>query len=68
MYLNLRSFEIALVKSGINPMELAKKADLNYASIRRARKGYPLKPKTIWKISQALGVSAENLLEDRKEE
>lgn len=66
MVINLKKFDAALAKSGINLMELAKKSDLSYQSIRRARKGSALKPKTIWKLSRALGVDPLEIMEEEE--
>ena len=64
MIANKRKLEIAMANACMNPYDLCKVAEIRYQTYQRITSGKDAKPATVGKISNALNVPVENLIED----
>ena len=64
MIANKRKLEIAMANACMNPYDLCKVAEIRYQTYQRITSGKDAKPATVGKISKALNVPVENLIED----
>lgn len=63
MLINKSKLQIAMANKCIDPVDLAEKAGIAYATIKRATLKDGAKPSTVGKIAKALEVPVEDLLE-----
>ena len=64
MRLSKRKIEIAIADSLMKITEFSKKANLNFATVKKVLNGKEIKPETAGKIAKALNVSVEELMEE----
>lgn len=55
---------LAMAEECLNPYDLCEKADIQYATYKRATQTGLIKPATAGKIAKALNVKVQDLLED----
>ncbi|MFU0824784.1 helix-turn-helix domain-containing protein [Clostridium sp.] len=64
MRIDNKKFEIAMAEACLSVNELSKQSGVNIVTLTKLRKGkQELMPKTVGKISKALGVPVEELIE-----
>lgn len=64
MKLDSARLQIAMARVCMNAYDVAKKAGIHYATIKRACTRTGAKPTTIGKIARALGVDVVEIIED----
>lgn len=67
MRLNEQKLNIAMAKARLTVYGLCEAADIQYQTLRRIMRGHPCKPITAGKISAALGIDIEDLIEKEEE-
>lgn len=63
MTINNSKLQIALATACMNPYDLCKAVNIQYQTYRRISGGYNCKPATVGKITKALNVPVENLID-----
>lgn len=64
MRIDNKKFEIAMAEACLSVNELSKQSGVNIVTLTKLRRGnQELMPKTVGKISKALGVPVEELIE-----
>lgn len=64
MRIDNKKFEIAMAEACLSVNELSKQSGVNIVTLTKLRKGnHELMPKTVGKISKALGIPVEELIE-----
>lgn len=66
MKLNINTFKIALANNKLTLEQLALKSEVSRYTLTRANKGLSISPIIIGKISDALGVSVNELVKDEQ--
>ena len=64
MKANKKKLEIAMATACVNPYDLCRAIEIQYATYQRITSGKNAKPATIGKIAKALGVPVEQIIED----
>ena len=67
MNIDVQTLLIEMAKAKMSIKELSEKSEVCRGTIAAIKKGSEVKPETVGKIAEALGVSVEELLEERKE-
>ncbi|HBD88700.1 MAG TPA: hypothetical protein DC021_07300 [Tyzzerella sp.] len=64
MNIDVQTLLIEMAKAKMSIKELSEKSEVCRGTIAAIKKGSEVKPETVGKIAEALGVSVEELLED----
>lgn len=64
MKVNGRKLQIALSRACMNPYDLCKSANIQYATYRRIMEGNKCKSATLGKIAKALNVDVTEILDE----
>ena len=64
MKANKKKLEIAMATACVNPYDLCRAVEIQYATYQRSTNGKNAKPATIGKIAQFLKVPVEQIIED----